>query len=429
MSSNLQFMRNMIRDASTFESFREHDFRWYYIAMINQNSAMNISMVARSFVAYEITGSFTALGLMALSNAIPMIFFSPIGGVLADRFPKRLVLQGGQLFDGIAVTIIAVLLTAGILTFTHLLLMGLAHGAAVAFMMPARNSMIPELVGEERMMNAVALGTASMNGTRMIAPAIAGFMLAFLDWSWVFYLMGFLYFAAMFSMMPIPINTKMHLSKENFVPTDSKLDRIIVNAKSGINDIREAIKYVRATPVVGMILIIHLFVSTLSMPYQHLLPGFVKDVLFRGPEWLGTLTAITALGSFICALIVASLPNRRRGILFIIGLLILGSSMLAFSVSSILWIAIVTSFVIGIGQTSRYSLTSVLLMSYTEDVFRGRVMSIYMMEFGLVSFGTFAIAMMADVMGIQWAFIITSVGLLVLSLYLLIAVPKLRNLD
>ena len=103
--------------------------------------------------------------------------------------------------------------------------------------------------------------------------------------------------------------------------------------------------------------------------------------------------------------------------------------MLAFSVSSILWIAIVTSFVIGIGQTSRYSLTSVLLMSYTEDVFRGRVMSIYMMEFGLVSFGTFAIAMMADVMGIQWAFIITSVGLLVLSLYLLIAVPKLRNLD
>jgi len=419
----------MIRDASTFESFREHDFRWYYIAMINQNSAMNISMVARSFVAYEITGSFTALGLMALSNAIPMIFFSPIGGVLADRFPKRLVLQGGQLFDGIAVTIIAVLLTAGILTFTHLLLMGLAHGAAVAFMMPARNSMIPELVGEERMMNAVALGTASMNGTRMIAPAIAGFMLAFLDWSWVFYLMGFLYFAAMFSMMPIPINTKMHLSKENFVPTDSKLDRIIVNAKSGINDIREAIKYVRATPVVGMILIIHLFVSTLSMPYQHLLPGFVKDVLFRGPEWLGTLTAITALGSFICALIVASLPNRRRGILFIIGLLILGSSMLAFSVSSILWIAIVTSFVIGIGQTSRYSLTSVLLMSYTEDVFRGRVMSIYMMEFGLVSFGTFAIAMMADVMGIQWAFIITSVGLLVLSLYLLIAVPKLRNLD
>ena len=429
MSSNLQFMRNMINDASTFESFREHDFRWYYIAMINQNSAMNISMVARSFVAYELTGSFTALGLMALSNAIPMIFFSPVGGVFADRFPKRLVLQGGQLFDGIAVTIIAVLLTAGILTFTHLLLMGLAHGAAVAFMMPARNSMIPELVGEERMMNAVALGTASMNGTRMIAPAIAGFMLAFLDWSWVFYLMGFLYFAAMFSMIPIPINTKTYVREENFVSTDSKLNTIIANAKSGMNDIREAVKYVRATPVVGMILLIHLFVSTLSMPYQHLLPGFVKDVLLKGPEWLGTLTAITALGSFICALIVASMPNRQRGMLFIVGLIILGSSMLAFSVSSILWIAIVTSFVIGIGQTSRYSLTSVLLMSYTEDIFRGRVMSIYMMEFGLVSFGTFAIAMMADAVGIQWAFIITSLGLLFISLYLLVAVPKLRNLD
>ena len=103
--------------------------------------------------------------------------------------------------------------------------------------------------------------------------------------------------------------------------------------------------------------------------------------------------------------------------------------MLAFSISSILWIAVVTSFVIGIGQTSRYSLTSVLLMSYTEDIFRGRVMSIYMMEFGLVSFGTFAIAMMADAVGIQWAFIITSLGLLFISLYLLVAVPKLRNLD
>lgn len=422
-------MLNAITGSSTFESFREHDFRWYYIAMINQNSAMNISMIARSFVAYEITGSFTALGLMALSNAIPMIFFSPIGGVFADRFPKRLVLQGGQLFDGIASVIVAVLLMAGILTFTHLLLMGLAHGVAVAFMMPSRNSMIPEIVGEERMMNAVALGTASMNGTRMIAPAIAGFMLAFLDWSWVFYLMGFLYLAAMFSMMPIPIKTQIQVRDENLLPMSSKWNKVFVNAKSGIDDIREAIKYVRTTPVIGMILLIHLFVSTLSMPYQHLLPGFVKDVLFKGPEWLGTLTAITALGSFICALIVASLPNRQRGLLFIIGLIILGSSMLAFSVSSILWIAVITSFVIGIGQTSRYSLTSVLLMSYTEDIFRGRVMSIYMMEFGLVSFGTFAIAMMADVIGIQWAFVITSLGLLFISLYLLIAVPKLRNLD
>ena len=422
-------MRNMINGASTFESFHEHDFRWYYIAMINQNSAMNISMVARSFVAYEITGSFTALGLMALSNAIPMIFFSPIGGVFADRFPKRLVLQGGQFFDGIASVVVAVLLTAGILTFTHLLLMGLAHGAAVAFMMPSRNSMIPEIVGEERMMNAVALGTASMNGTRMVAPAIAGFMLAFLDWSWVFYLMGFLYLAAMLTMMPIPINTKIQIKNEIHTPAISKWNKVVDNAKDGMNDIRDAVKYVRATPVIGMILLIHLFVSTLSMPYQHLLPGFVKDVLFKGPEWLGTLTAITALGSFICALIVASLPNRQRGMLFIVGLLILGSSMLAFSVSSILWIAVVTSFVIGIGQTSRYSLTSVLLMSYTEDAFRGRVMSIYMMEFGLVSFGTFAIAMMADAVGIQWAFIITSLGLLFISLYLLVAVPKLRNLD
>jgi len=422
-----------MKTISTFESLHDRHFRWYYLAMIAQNSAMNISMIARSFVAYEITGSFTALGLMALSNAIPMLLLSPVGGVLADRFPKRLVLQGGQIFDGIAVTIVAVLLTLDILTFSHLLFMGLAHGAAVAFMMPARNSMIPEIVGEERMMNAVALGTASMNGTRMIAPAAAGFMLAFLNWSWVFYLMGFLYLAAvsfMFAVPQITTNSPLKGDATSYMRSDmSKIDRIIANIKSGLADILDAVKYVRTTPVLGMILITHLFVSTLSMPYQHLLPGFVKDVLLKGPEWLGTLTAITALGSFICALIVASLPNRHRGLLFIIGLLILGSSMLVFSSFSILWVAIITSFIIGIGQTSRYSLTSVLLMSYTEDIFRGRVMSIYMMEFGLVSFGTFAIAMLADILGIQWAFIITSVGLLTLSLYLLIAVPKLRKLD
>ena len=174
---------------------------------------------------------------------------------------------------------------------------------------------------------------------------------------------------------------------------------------------------------------VHLLVSMLSMPYLYLLPGFVKEVLGEGPGRLGLLMSIAAVGALAGSLAIASLPSKRRGLLFIGGVMVLGLSLLGFAVSRVFWLAAFTTLWIGVGQTVRTSLTAVLILANVEEAFRGRVMSIYMMEFALVSFGTFGVALLAGAVGVQWAFAGVSLGLIAVAGAVFAFVPLLRTLD
>lgn len=410
---------------STFESLNERDYRWYFISMIGQNMALNVNMLARSFLAFELTGSFAALGLMSLASAIPMLLFSPLGGVLADRLPKRHVLQAGQAADLIGAFAVGVLLAADLLRFEHLFVAGIVHGLAVALMMPAVQAIIPETVGEQRTMNAVALGAASMNATRMVAPAAAGFLLATVGWEWVYFLISGAYVLAIVALLPVPV-----VQPTAFTPsTDRPLGSTRRLGGKSVEDMLDGARYIFMHPIVLTLMATHLFVSMLSMPYQFLLPGFVSNVLDAGPELLGLLMSIAAVGSLAGSLVIASLPSKRRGLLFIGGLMVLGLSLLGFAVSNVFWLAALASLWIGVGQTSRMSLTSVLILAHVEATYRGRVMGVYMMEFGLVSFGTFGIAIVAGAVGVQWAFAGTALGLIALTIVLFAFVPRLRTLD
>lgn len=403
----------------TFDSLSHPSFRWFFMSMLGWFASMQMQMLVRGVIVYELTGSYAALGLVSLANAIPGLFLSLPGGVLADRMNKKRIVQSGQLSNTVVAVALAALMLSDLLVFWHLLACAVIQGSINALIMPARQSLIAEVVPEAQLMNAVSLNTAAMNVMRLVAPTFGGFLLAATGPGWVYLTMGGLYFSGALFLSPVRLTA----------PGAGAASGHHGHKAGGLSDMIEGCRYMWRDKTVLIILMMSLMIVLFSMPYQQMLPGFAKDVLGAGAGRLGLLMSVTGIGSLAGSLVIASLPPRRRGSILLWSSLVLGVSLLLFSASSWYWVTIVIMLGVGVGQAGRMSLSSVLLQSYTEPEYRGRVMSVYMLEFSLTAFGTFAVGMLASTLGVQLAIGATAVGLVVLSIGALIFSPRMRKLD
>ena len=402
----------------TFSSLENPVFRLYFGAMAGWMAAMNSRMVARNLLVYLVSGSATVLGLMALANSIPMLFCSLYGGVLADRVQKKHVLLVGVIFSGISSVALGLCITLGFLGPQHpeswwiLIVAALVEGIIMGLMLPSRQAMIAEIVEPEQLMNAVALNTFEMNVNRMLIPALGGFFIAGFGFANVFYGMGAMYVVCAVFLAMMPSTSTIS------VPTGSTL-----------SDMKDGFIYARSQPAILLVLVITFFIVLLSTPYMSLLPVFTEDVLHVGAEGMGILISVSGVGAIIGSLVLASLPNKWRGAMLIGGGAVLGLSLTAFSFSSIWWFSLLMILFVGVGQTMRMTLGNTLLQYYVDNDYRGRVMSLYMMEFGLTSLGTFLAALFSDYIGVQWSVGGLAILLVLVSILTFIFVPRLRKLD
>jgi MFS family permease len=416
--------RPSIRNLKTFTSFKSPVFRLYYAAMLGQMAAMNMQMLTRTLLIYRITGSATILGVMALANAAPMLFFSLFGGVIADRVQKKYVLLVGQITSAGVSLGVALALVSGYLdeasngSWWVLAVASLAQGTIMGLMMPSRQAMIAEIVGEEQLMNAVALNTLGMNLSRLLMPALAGFMIEGFGFASTYFFMTAMYLLAVVFILPMP-NT----------------GSIAIRGGGAISDIVDGIRYVRHETTILMLLILTFLTVLFSMPYMMLLPVFTEDLLDVGASGMGILVSVSGIGAMAGSIVLASLPNKKRGAMLMWGSLLLGIGLIGFSFSSS-WIpaqawplALGFILIVGLGQTVRMTLGNTLLQYYVDPVYRGRVMSLYMMEFGLTSFAVFLTGIAADQIGIQWSVGGLAILLVILSAWVLAFVPRIRRLD
>lgn len=407
-----------LRNLRTFSSLTSPVFRLYYGAMLGQMAAQNMQMMARSLLIYRLTGSAALLGVMSLANALPMLFLSLYGGVIADRVQKKYVILVGELGSAVVALSIALTLTLGYLSDERagswwiLIVASLAQGAIFGFMMPSRQAMIPEMVGEDRVMNAVALNAFGMNMLRLAAPAAAGFLVDMLGFEAVFYTMTGLYLMAAAFIALMPLTGKATLS-----------------GRGALADMAEGFRYVRRETVIFLILVVTLLTVLLSMPYMTLLPIFTEDILNVGATGLGVLISVSGIGAMVGSITLASLPDKRRGLLLLVCALILGLALVGFSFSTSWHLSLIMIGFVGLGQAGRMALGSSLLMYYVEGAYLGRVMSFYMMEFGLTSFSVFLAALMAEAVGVQWSVGGLAIVLVFLCVGMLVLVPRFRRLD
>tara|TARA_B100002003_G_scaffold249743_1_gene286915 strand:- start:29734 stop:31047 length:1314 start_codon:yes stop_codon:yes gene_type:complete len=405
----------------TFDAFKDRNFCWFFAALFGNFAAMNMQMFIRGWLVYEITGSYEKLGWMSAAGGAVGLVLAPLGGVVADRVrQKKHVVQFCQGVNASITLTIAVLIALGVLNFGHLLIASIVQGMSMNAMMPSRQALTAEIVGLERLTNAIALSTSGMNTARLLVPGLAGFIVAAFGGGngniepaqYVYYTMTILYLISMLGLIIVKV-------------ADNEPEN---GHEPILRGLQQGFRYVFQTPTIRMLLGVNFLMVFFSMTYFLLLPGFVKDVLDAGPDRLGLLISISGVGSLVGSLLIASMPDRNRGRVLLSSALLLGVGLIFFSASTHYWLSVAILTVVGLGQSGRMSLSNVLLQAHVDNDYRGRVMSIYMLEFSILAISIYPISLLADRVGPQIAVGISGVGLVLLVL-VLFKVPAYRDLD
>lgn len=405
----------------TFGSLRDREFRWFYLSMLGQMGAINMQMVVQGYLAFVLTGSYAVLGLVALTGTAPFLMLSVFGGVAADRLPKKTILQVGQALSIVNAVVLAALVFLDVMRIEWLIVSSVANGTILALTLPTRQSMISEITSADRLMNAISLNTAGMNTMRLFSPATGGLIVALAGFGWAFLGIAALYGAALYGLHPVTWRPAA-------VPVENGTSRLAA-ARSGFGSIGEGLRYVTGDPLIASILGVSFISAIFALPYLFLLPGYVADVFGGGGAELGLLISVSAVGSLGGALVLASMPDRRRGLTFLGGILTIAFGLFAFAQTDTYWIAAGIMVVIGIGSGLWQALSLGMLQSYVDSAYRGRVMSLYFTQFSIIQIGTFLVGILAESVGIRVAFAGLGGGLMLVTVGVFLVVPRLRRLD
>ena len=398
---------------ATFHTLRNREFRFLWLGMLFLMFGIQMQMIVRGYLAYEITSSPFILGLVNAGFAIPMLSLSLFGGALADRIERKRVIQAGQLVSVVLAAFIGVSIFTDTISWIHLFGVSMAQGAIFSFVMPARQALVPTLVGKDNLTNAMSLDAAAMSVTTLLAPAVGGGLYNVIGPDGVYFLIAGCGIAAM--LLTSLVSASGGSASRPSVPMFS--------------DILEGLKYVVRSPIVLILLMMGLATALLAMPFRFLMPVFVVDVYERGPESLGLLVTIMGVGSLVGALFIASMGKRRRGLTLLAGSFISGIALVLVAAIPLYYVAAALMVLMGLGDAGRRTLNMALIMEEVDDRYRGRVMSVFMMNFGLMPLGVLPAGAIAQRMGGQFVIGMLGVLLLLTTALILVTQRRLRDLD
>ncbi|MCC6958681.1 MAG: MFS transporter [Dehalococcoidia bacterium] len=374
--------------------FQNRNYRFLWFSSLFSFTGMQMQQIARALLAWELTKSYSAVGLISLSFGLPMLFFSLIGGSLADRFEKRNLTLMSQVATGAFALINAAMLITDTITIEWLFVLGLGGGTAMALGMPARSPLMAQVVGPEQVTSAMAMSNSAMNVTRLFGPAVAGAMAGIWNLDSVYLTQAALYVVSCALLL--------------FVPTG--IGHVAAQQRGNMfREIANGLSYVARDSRLRSLNLSMLAISFFAMPYVMLLAGFVKEDLGKGDGAFGILQSVSGLGALVGSLGVATLTTFDRkplvqlvsGVVGGAGLILLALASRSFGYSG----AIAAILVLGLSLTAYQTLNSTLLMDSARPEFYGRVMSISMLSFSAMPLMAFPLGQVADSIGVTNMFI------------------------
>lgn len=402
----------------TFRSFKNPVYRLFFGVQMGQMAALNMQMMARILLVKQLTESPALAALTSVALTVPMLLLSLFGGVMAERVQKKYVIAAGQAVSAVVALGVALSISIGYLSteaggsWWILIVASVLQGMVMGLMMPSRQAILPEIVGERELLNAVALGNLGANTLRIVAPAAAGFVIDYLGFQAVYFIMTGFYLASAGFALALPLASRMSLG-----------------GRGALKDVVAGLRYVRSEKTILFVLVFTLLTVLLSMPYVQLMPFFTEDILLRDASDMGIMLSVAGAGAIAGSIILASLPDRKRGLMLLASGVIMGAALVGFALSSSWPLSLGLIVFVGLGQTGRMTLGNTLVQYYVADEYRGRVMSIYMMNFGFTSFGVFAAGMLAESLGVQVAVGGFAAVLLAISALAILLLPRIRKLD
>ncbi len=399
----------------TFSSLSNPDFRLLWISMLFSFTAIQMSFTAQGFLTFDLTGSATSLGLVGLGWGIPQLAFSLIGGVAADRLHKRWLIIFSQATMAATSVLTAVLIQTGVIAVWQIFVLALITGTVFAFNVPARQAWIPELVGQEKLMNAVALNSAAFTSTGIVGPGLAGALIAvpLIGLTGVYYLMAGCYVIVVLLLLRIP----------GGAPAADR-ERLPL-----LRDLLDGLRYIRSHRVLPILLLMGFVPIVLGMPYRTFFPVFAREVYDVGSVGLGAMGVVMSVGALAGSLGVASLSNTsRRSQIQLAGGLGFGAALILFAAAPVLPLGLVALLFVGLTANGFWALNNTMVLGSTDQEYYGRVMSVYMLSWSVMPFAALPESALADALGVQT--MVAGVGalLIVALLAIVLLLPGHRRL-
>jgi MFS family permease len=349
-------------------ALRVRDFRLYWLALIAQVIGQHMFAFTLGWLAFEITGSQAQLGFVHLCGFVPQFALTLLGGVLADRFDVRRLIGAAQTNTAIAMIIVGVAAMLGVAQLWHLALGAFLVGLSSAIDEPARAAFFPRLLPRPLLRSAVPLISMAFGSSRVIAPSIAGFLIAAAGAPSVFLLSA----AAVSTMIGVLFLIR---PQPNAAPSHGSL----------LSNFTASLRYIRANEAFARLIGAALLNATLAMGFIHVLPVFAKDVLEVDSRGLGILTAAAGAGALTGFLTYAWVQSRMSPRSLIVGALTLYNlALIGLAFSDWYWLSFCTILLAGLCHAYFLTTVQVMLQTLVEDRYRGRVMSVFALVWSLM---------------------------------------------
>jgi predicted MFS family arabinose efflux permease len=345
-----------------------------------------LQAMAQSWLVFQLTHSAVKLGWLGFCQLLPRLLFAGLGGVIVDRFDRRRLLIWTQTAAMVQSIALFLLVATGKVQYWHIIVLSLMLGTSDTLHLTARHALIPLLVPEATVQQAVAINAAGMNFTQVLGPSLGGVLLG---------LVGVSGCLAINAVSFVAILLALFAMKWRPGPRPATADDPDVLA-----DFKEGVRYVRARQQLWVPVALAWGIASLAMAYSRLLPLFASDVLGGGERVYGFLLAAPGVGAVIASLAIARRGRRPgAGRLLYQSTLVLVAALLCFALSRSLWMSLAGLAVVGGAQMVFRTTAIASLHTATDDAHRGRVVALFLIDYGLWSVGVLWLGLLAELAG------------------------------
>ncbi len=390
------------------------NFALLWGGLIVSNSGSWMQIVAQGYLVYHLSGSPLLLGAVSMARAIPMIVLPPFGGVVADRIARLRLLKATQAANFVVAFLQGLIVTLNIVTIPQLAVLGFLSGAVNAFDQPTRQALLPDLVPREHLGKAIALNSSAWQGSALFGPTLAGITIAVAGVDGAFYINAFSFLAvlaAVFAMRGVP-------------------ERREGTARMQVgNDLVAGLRFVRATPLILILLLMATVTSIFGRSFQQLLPVFATDVFDKPKLGLGILYAAPGAGTILGAVAIAVLRDiNAKGRIFLVGTFLFSATIVWFALNRSFNLALVLLFASGLASLIFSSFMATMIQLEAPDDMRGRVMSLVTVTMqGFTPVGALITGAVATLIGTPEAVALSAAVVAIAGAVVLVAAPSVRD--
>jgi MFS family permease len=391
-----------------FSALAYQEYRLFWIGGAFSNLGMWALVFGRLWLMHSITQSPIMLGAVTISSLGPVLILSPLGGVIADRVNRLKLVTWTRGGFAILALLTALLITLSLIRPWHLLAISVATGILIAFDMPSRQAILPNLVPRVHLVNAITIYSFVTAGSAIIGPSIFAPLVKFAGLQGLFGLIGIAY------LLTIVMLTLMKPLPQTQAVKEGGL----------LRGLRDGFQYIRVHPHIPSILTLGLLGGVFGLSFETLLPVFAGEILHGGVDTYGSLLLASGIGGIVGTFILVKIANlRNSAFIHLIAGIGLGISLISFSQISFQNMAIGVMGLVGMFSTMFLTINNTMVQSVVKEDFRGRVMSFHQLTWGITAVGGFLMGFIAQISNAPQALLIggfmTGIGTILISVRLI----------